>query len=161
MSIERFHELFDLDALSGVLRWRVSPSTKVKAGAIAGSNTEKGYLAVKIDKKRHLVHRVVFAMANGYLPEQVDHINGVRDDNRPTNLRAATYLQNNQNRRARKDSSSGVKGVCWNSRASKWEARVRANGKNNYLGLFCDVAEAKKVVCAFREQHHKEFARHD
>ena len=161
MNIEQLRELFDLDYVTGVLRWRVGPTSRVKAGSVAGGNNQDGYPVVTVNRKKIKAHRIVFAIVNGYFPEQVDHINGVRDDNRPANLRAATQLQNNQNRRTREDSSSGIKGVCWNSRASKWEARVRANGKNNYLGLFYDVVEAKKVVCAFREQNHKEFARHD
>lgn len=161
MNIERLRELFELDEAAGLLRWRVSPTSKVKAGSVAGGENQGGYPVVTVDSKKILIHRIVFAMVNGYLPKQVDHINGVRNDNRPCNLRAATQLQNNQNRRTRKDSSSGIKGVCWNSRLGKWEARVRANGKNNYLGLFRDVTEAKNVVCAFREQNHKEFARHD
>lgn len=161
MNIDQLRELFDLDEETGVLRWRVSPARNVKAGSIAGGNKGSGYLAVKVDRKKLQVHRIVFAMVNGYLPEFVDHINGIPSDNRPANLRAATCLQNNQNRRTRKDSSSGVKGVCWNSRLRKWQANVRANGKNNYLGLFTDPSKAEEVVRAFREQHHKEFARHD
>lgn len=161
MNIERLRELFALDEKTGALRWRVSPARNVKAGSIAGGSKGGGYLAVKVDRKKTPVHRIVFAMVNGYLPEQVDHINGVRDDNRPCNLRAATCLQNNQNRRIRKDSSSGIKGVCWNSRIKKWQAGVRANGKWNYLGVFADPVKAGEVVRAFRELHHKEFARHD
>lgn len=161
MNIERLRELFDLDKETGVLRWRVSTTRKVKVGSIAGSKKKGEYSAVKVDNKKLFVHRVVFALVNGYLPEQVDHINGVRDDNRPANLRAATCLQNNQNRRTRKDSSSGIKGVLWSSQHRKWQAYVRANGKNNYLGSFSDPHEAGEVVRAFREQHHKEFARHE
>lgn len=160
MNIDQLRELFNLDEETGVLRWRVSPARNVKAGSIAGGPKGDGYLAVKVDRKKHQVHRIVFAMVNGYLPEFVDHINGIPSDNRPANLRAATCLQNNRNRRTRKDSSSGIKGVCWNSRLRKWQANVRANGKNNYLGLFIDLDKAKEVVQTFRAMHHKEFARH-
>lgn len=59
-----------------------------------------GYKVVKLGKNRQIfrVHRLVMLAFVGPCPEglQVDHINGIRDDNRPENLRYVTQKENSQ-----------------------------------------------------------------
>lgn len=160
ISIDRLHELFRVDD-EGRLIWKMSPSRKVKVGNIAGSMLKSGYLEVGIDKQYFRVHRVIFAMSYGYWPKLVDHINGVRTDNRPSNLREANDLQNTHNSRIRRDNTSGIKGVSWIAAQSKWKAECRVNGVRHRVGYFADKNEADKAIRAFRETHHQGFARHE
>lgn len=159
IAIERLRELFDLDADSGSLRWRFSKGT-AKAGDVAGSVNSNGRLVVTVDRKAIGAHRVVFALVHGCLPELVDHIDGDPLNNRPSNLRVATRQQNGQNARISSRNRSGVKGVTWSAARSKWRADCTSNGRLCHVGLFNTIEEADRAVRLFREQHHKEFARH-
>lgn len=159
-SIDRLRQLLDLDATTGVLRWRESRGS-VAAGTPAGSYDDRGYLRVRVDKRFLKVHRVVFALTHGYRPVQVDHRNGVLDDNRPDNLRDATCEQNQRNAKVRIDNSTGVKGVSWHASSGRWQAQCSVNGKQKTIGRYDTIEAAEAAVRAFREQHHGEFARHE
>jgi len=73
-------------------------------------------------------------------PLQVDHINGGGFDNRKSNLRITTQRQNRQNLHIKQ--SSIYPGVCWNKGHNKWQACIRINGKQKYLGYFSTELEA-------------------
>lgn len=68
----------------------------------------------------------------------VDHINGDTSDNRRRNLRLATNSQNQANRKKLPTNTSGYRGVTWNKQSGKWQAQIKCNGQNYYLGLFQD-----------------------
>ena len=142
----------------GVLYWAVDGCNQVKSGSPAGWVDGK-YKRVEINRKVYLVHRIIYMMHHGYLPEFVDHINGNPQDNRIVNLRAATRSENNRNS-APKRCTSGVKGVSWVRANKKWKAQLCYEGKQHYLGLYDTLEEAAEVVRKAREQHHGEFARH-
>ena len=96
-------------------------------------------------------------MYNGYLPKYVDHINGIRDDNRIENLREATNQQNNFNSGSKEGSSSQYKGVSWHKRGKKWVARYSLNGKQTHLGLFETEIEAYKAYSEATKKYHKDY----
>ncbi len=73
---------------------------------------------------------------------EIDHINGDRTDNRICNLRDVTSAGNSCNRRRQDRNTSGVTGVAWDKRASRWQARIGLNGKQKYLGYFDSLDEA-------------------
>ena len=139
---ERVRELFDLDYETGVLRWRVN-RRRARMGDIAGNSVGGGYYQVQIDYNAHLLHRVIFLYAFGYLPEhQVDHISRDRLDNRPCNLREVTPQCNIRNTGLRSDNKSGVKGVSWRQSRKRWQVRIRNNSKPMHLGFYEDFTEA-------------------
>ena len=82
------------------------------------------------------MHRLAFLYQTGQWPaRQVDHINGVRDDNRWSNLRESTNAQNSQNeRRARSSNTVGFLGVS-RHRSGRFRARIVVDGKERSLGL--------------------------
>lgn len=91
--------------------------------------------------------------------EHVDHKNNNSLDNRRSNLRLATPLQNAQNARIRKDNTSGYKGVFWDKHAQKWRARIRVNKRYKYLGCFDTPEDAYKAYCQASRIYHGEFSR--
>lgn len=117
-------------------------------GRKAGSLRPDGYYEIRIDRKLYRAHKLAYLYTRGYLPElEVDHINGVRGDNRLTNLREVTSSENKRNSSIRNDNSSGVVGVSWYKASSKWSAQIRVPNcyKNEFLGYFEDKFQA---ICA-------------
>lgn len=160
MRIARLHELLRLDEGSGKLYWLVATNHRIRVGDEAGSVNPKGYRQVKVDRKLHQAHRIVFAMTHGRWPEaQIDHINGAKDDNRPSNLREATNAQNCANQGLRATNKSGVKGVSWYPRGQQWKASIRAGGHPIHLGYFDDLETAGYAYLSASLKHHGEFAR--
>lgn len=75
----------------------------------------------------------------------VDHINGDGLDNRRCNLRVVTQLQNTRNRRSATGSTSKYLGVCWHKGDRRWQAAIKVEHRNIYLGQFADEAEAARA----------------
>ena len=74
---------------------------------------------------RHLkAHRVIWLMKTGEWPVNIDHINGVRSDNRWENLREVTFAENMKNKRINKNNTSGVTGVSFDRSNNKWTATL-------------------------------------
>lgn len=133
----------------------------VRKGSVAGRKKHNGYIEISINNKRYYAHRLAWLIYYGFWPEcQIDHINGVRDDNRICNLRIATNMQNQYNAKKPKNNTSGVKGVYWQKQVKKWQAYCDVNGKRYHLGLFSDIERARLSVMKFREKMHKEFCNH-
>ena len=144
LTIERLGEVLNYDKETGVFTWKVSPRNRTLPGDIAGRKNTNGYLIVTVDQQTVRLHRVAWALTHGRWPEaDIDHINGVRDDNRLDNLREATRGQNCQNTGRRTDNSSGVKGVHLRKDTGKYSASIMVDGKTSYLGSFDTLEEAK------------------
>lgn len=135
---ELLKSLLSYDPDTGVFIWRVYRSFGVRAGCVAGTTTKKGYISIKLTPRRYLAHRLAWLYMHGtWPPNQIDHINRVRSDNRITNLRLATAGQNAQNR-----SRDNVSGVNWHKSARKWRAYISVDRRWIYLGLFKDYDSA-------------------
>lgn len=138
ITARRARDLFSYDADSGLFTWK-------KNGAAAfTSKTSKGYAVGNADKVKYYAHRVAWLMVYGEWPSgQIDHINGVRDDNRIKNLRDVAHHDNQRNMKRSVRNKSGVVGVHFNKRLNKWQATIRENGKSKYLGIFETIDDAK------------------
>ncbi len=105
-----------------------------------------GYKAGIVLRQNHQAHRVIWAMYYGEWPENdIDHINGIRDDNRITNLRSVTRLENARNLSRAKNNTSGFTGVSWYKKNKKWGANIIVNKKIKFLGLFENINDAVKA----------------
>jgi hypothetical protein len=134
--------LLNYNPENGIFTWAIKPSMGVDCGDIAGTKNSHGYISILIKRKSHKAHRLAWLYMTGRIPSLVDHVNGVRDDNRWVNLRECTSQQNAINARLRKDNSSGVKGVYWHITAKKWIAQANNKGHRVYIGRFASLSEA-------------------
>lgn len=135
MEIERLKELLHYDPATGVFRWRVTRSRGAHAGGIAGATDADGYTIIKIMGKPHRASRLaIFYVTGEWPPEQVDHQNRVRSDDRFDNLLPCNHSENQQNAGLRRDNKSGFQGVSWNKRAKKWSAERELRGRRMHLG---------------------------
>ena len=110
-------------------------------GSIAGNNHHSGYIYISIKKKHYSSHRLAFLYMHGYMPEQIDHINGIRDDNRIINLRHSSHEINMKNKAKYKNNTSGYAGVVWRKDTKKWRVIIGTIS----LGSFKDKDEAIRV----------------
>lgn len=147
--------LLDYSPETGEFRWRVNRGG-IKAGSIAGTRHISGCVVVSLSKRLIKAHRLAWLCAHGKWPaDQIDHINGVRWDNRIANLREANDKQNQQNRRrANKNSQSGLLGASWDCDRELWQARIKVDGRQLYIGRFDTAEEAHAAYLKAKAELH-------
>lgn len=139
---------------TGDIRWKKPTAHWIKVGDRAGNIHKYGYRHVQLFNIKYRLHRLVFFYHHGYFPIEVDHINGVRDDNRIENLRAATKYQNQQNVKKHIATTSKYIGVGWHKRDKKWYAKIGINYKTKNLGFFDTEQEAYAAYCEAKAKLH-------
>lgn len=141
-------ERLDYDPETGVFVWRWCEAMRVQwnaryAGTVAGADHPHGYRQIRIDGRKHLAHRMAWVIATGEWPDaDIDHISGIKTDNRLSNLRAVSHAENQRNQAVPKNNTSGTVGVCWDKALGKWHARIKADGRHIHLGYFTGLADA-------------------
>ena len=158
---------FDIDYLrtrlryepeTGNLIWLKAFRHSQLVGTVAGCIDQDGYVTVKIDNRQCKAHRICWALHHGSWPaDQVDHINGIRSDNRADNLRLADQFQNNQNQSVRGSGVTGLRGVTFVRKEGRYRASIKNRGVTTYLGAFDTPEEAHAVYMKAKAELH-EFA---
>jgi hypothetical protein len=130
------------------------------AGKVAGKDNGRGYWTITIGHRSHKSHRLAWLVMTGELPSgHIDHINGVRNDNRFANLRDVSRTENNRNVALRIDNISGCVGVCWVKREGQWVAQIAVNRRNIHLGYFdclegaIAARKAAEITYGFHPNH--------
>lgn len=162
-SRERLLQRLDYDPKTGEMTWKERPpedfsegryptarQANIWNGKFAGkpalaSPMANGYLHGALDSTDYLQHRIIWKLVTGDEPEFVDHVNGIRDDNRWENLRSTSVTQNMRNRRLPRNNTSGVMGVHWDAKANLWCATIVVLGRLVYLGRYANIDEAARV----------------
>ena len=116
----------------------------------AGFDNGNGYRRVSLNGTRYRVHRIIWELHNGEIPSgmQIDHIDQDRSNNNITNLRVVTNKENLKNQGKYKNNTSGVTGVCWHKRNSKWIVKV----SRKHIGSFDDLELAGLAAKEAREK---------
>lgn len=155
LSFNDVSNILSYEPETGLLRWKVDRSRLAKTGCEAGALHPNGYVYVKIKGKSYRAHRLAWLLNTGSLPpEEIDHINGCRSDNRLVNLRPATRSQNQHNRGVTANNKSGKRGVSLFRQSEKWMASIRINGKRIHLGLYCSIEEAAQAYAEASQKYH-------
>lgn len=148
-------QLLIYDRQTGRLYWRATSSNRAPAGSRAGTlNKLSGYRIVQVGKTFYREHRLVWLLEYGFLPNEIDHINGVRDDNRVENLRSVDRSGNNQNRAVQTNSTSGVTGVSYDKARRMWAAHIKIGGRKKHLGRFASLEDAAAAYASAKAQFH-------
>ena len=153
--------LFIYNKDNGKLYWE-NPAYNCKRlkGKEVGTVDKSGYLAMMVKKKNYKVHQICFLMHHKYKPKMIDHINGIKQDNRISNIRECTSSENGQNRtQLSKNNTSGYKGICLCKRSNKWNATILYKGVRKSLGYYENKEDAATAYNNACEKYYKDFGR--
>lgn len=146
---------------TGKFFWKVDKMPRTRKGDEAGT-LKDGYIHICCDQRFYRTHRLAWIFMTGAFPKkglEVDHINGVRDDNRWSNLRAVTRSQNKMNTGLISANKSGVTGVYFDKSRNKWVARIQIAKKCINLGRFDKFEESIETRKKAEVKYFGEFTR--
>lgn len=151
---EYLQTLLDYNPETGEVRWKervphksedpvkVAEWNKLYAGTLVYNKHNRNcYITIKINKQTFPLHRVIWVWMYNTIPNIIDHINGVRNDNRLCNLRDVDKSTNARNKQLSKRNTSGYPGVSYNKSKFKWIAQIQGT----HLGHFNTFEEAKEA----------------
>lgn len=157
VTYEKLRSVLEYNPDTGIFIWKKNISSRALKGNIAGTYAD-GYSNITIDKHIYRAHRLVWLYCFQEWPsEHLDHINGIKNDNRLDNLREASNIENSYNIKAHKDSSTGIKGIYFNKANNNYRAQIRYNGKTISLGSFKTPEEASLAYNIKAKEIHGEF----
>lgn len=140
-------EDFVYDPVTGVLSWR--------GRNIGTLDKSTGYLVCALNRKKEYVHRIVWRLMTGAWPTRIDHINGVRTDNRRNNLRDATASANAQNRPLRRTPLYGaLPGAYYHKPSRRWKSAIVVHRQQLHLGYFLTPELASEAFVFAKEFFH-------
>lgn len=137
ISAEDASKLLIYSAETGKFTWKTTRNGMAKEGQEAGCGHSDGYMQIRLFNKAYLAHRLAFLIMEGRWPEEIDHINGDRKDNRWVNLRECNRTENMRNKRRRKD-SPGITGVSWQANCSRWKVHAGTGRDGKKIAVYHD-----------------------
>jgi HNH endonuclease len=166
LSQQLLKEALYYDPETGLFTWRkdrptehfktlsaYKTQTTKLSGKIAGHSEpysdNLNYIQIRIFGRLYLAHRLAWLYVHGKWPEnKIDHFDGNGENNKFTNLREVDSPTNGRNCVLSKNNTSGVNGVYWDKRSSRWIAEGTfytedGKPKKKYIGSFSDLEKAK------------------
>ena len=157
----RIKEILNYNSNTGFLTWTVSRSSRCIAGAEINGRRKDGYVCIGIDGVLYRAHRIIWLLSYGEMPDEIDHINGIRDDNRLCNLRSVTRQENAQNSRLKNTNANGINGVHFYKRTENWMVAIYFEYEKIHLGYFdnffdaCCARKSAEIKYGFHSNHGK------
>lgn len=129
-----------------------------RKGMPVGFQNQYGYMVVKIGQVSYYEHRLIYVLAHGSIDDSMDldHINGIRHDNRVENLRLVSRSSNCQNqRKAKSNNKLGLLGVSLHKSSNKYAAQIHNGTKYVRIGLYDDPATAHQAYLEHKRTLHQ------
>jgi len=151
LTADQVRSLLGYDHQTGFFFWEKSARGRSKGSRAGSRHKTSGYEYISVAQKKYLSHRLAWLYMTGAWPvRQIDHINGVRHDNRIVNLRDVSNAMNAQNRRPKR--LDGLRGITRNGNG--FLAQITLNYKRIYLGTFPTALEAHDVYLSAKRKLH-------
>ena len=142
LTAEQLRAILEYDPETGIFVWRHRADcpkhwntryADKPAGTVVGA-----YRIIIIKKRKYVASRLAWLWFYGKWPNDfVDHANGNKQDDRISNLRAATKSQNSANTSAPTHNTSGLKGVSWSKKIRLLAGSNSAQKQTPFSRLFC------------------------
>jgi len=155
---------YDTTSPSG-LRWisKFSKSSTNSVGDVAGSlDTSDGYWKLHALGNHYKIHRIIWFLFNGKIPKNlwIDHMNGIRNDNRIENLRTVLPSVNCRNRTMSKNNITGFNNISYYEGFSKtgvfisrYTVRVNVDRSSKTFGFSCiKYGKEQALALAIKKQ---------
>jgi len=163
LTVEELKSNISYDKQTGIFtRIKNHPKRKYLAGSVTGVARPDGYVQVMIAGKIFLAHRLAWLYVYGEMPKHyIDHINGVKNDNRIENLRDVRQTINLQNQtKAKKNRTSSSKlGVSFANQGKNkdkpFRSRIVVDKKEIHLGMFSGENEAHEAYLQAKRKYHE------
>jgi len=120
-----------------------------------------GYRCIKVLGRLQLAHRLAWLYVHGVWPDhEIDHLNGIRSDNRLGNLRDVSRTTNSENQRRATVGNTSTKllGATLDDsvyRRKPFKAQIKVNGRSRHLGMFATAEEAHQAYVDAKRQLHE------
>lgn len=152
MTQNRLKELVHYEPETGIFTHLVSRGGNKESEEAGHINKINGYLELTLDGKKYKGHRMAFLYMNGNIPEQIDHKNQIRSDNKWSNMKTSDAQSNMMNKTKYKSNTTGHSGVYLHKESGKFQARIQIKG-TRYTSLHETIEEAVEARKAFKETH--------
>lgn len=154
ISPKELQNILHYNPKTGIFIWLNPTSSRHKSFDTAGHYDKNGYVLISINREIYRAHRLAFFYMTGVWPSKsIDHMNGVRNDNRWCNLREVTSAQNHQNRRkAHSNNKYGLLGVS--NHRGRIRSTINVNGKHVMLGYFDTPEDAHQAYLDAKRIYH-------
>ena len=142
--IKTLKQVFNYDPLSGLFTRDGKPT-----GCLDRST---GYVVLRYKCQKYYAHRIAFVCMGLEVPDQVDHKDGVRSNNKWINLRESNNSKNSKNSSMKSSNTSGSTGVYWSKRDQRWIGEVTIDGKKVYVGRSNYIEEITNKIMKYRAE---------
>ena len=157
LTIERLIEHSTYNKETGVFTANQASARK-KIGDPIGRINSHGYMQISIDGVLHMAHRLAWMHVHLSHPAMdIDHRNLNKADNRFSNLRMASEIENGYNIPMKATNKAGFKGVYMRKKTGSWCAECKVNKKKYWLGTYKTAQEAGKAYDDFAKANHGDF----
>jgi len=155
MTAEELRNLLAYDPTIGIFTWKQRVAKCVQIDNVAGNTNKIGYVTIGLRKKVYKAHRLAWLYIHGSWPNGlIDHINGIKSDNRLSNLRVINETGNSENvRKPNKRNKSGFMGVILFQ--NKWRASITIKRKTHRIGDYITPEEAHQAYLEEKRKHHQ------
>lgn len=155
LTLERLKEVVSYDPETGIFHRLMRGEDKLRHPIPYKRSPSYPYVVIAIDGVLYRAHRLAVLYMTGVMPEhEVDHDNGIEDDNRWINLKPCTEAENMQNKKKYRNNSSGYTGVSYHKVNKNWIARIFKNGKCIRLGSFSSPELAAEAYAKAKAEFH-------
>lgn len=156
---KRLTQVLSYDRSTGLFRWRVK-NARTEVGQIAGCDSDRGYVKIKIDQVQYYGHQLAWFYVHKKWPNKnLDHRDTSKGNNRLRNIRRASVSQNGANRGKQKNNTSGHKGVFLDRKYNRWYAAIVKDRKMKNLGYADTREKAAAIYARAAKLRFGEFAR--